>query len=191
MEQLKEEIIFVFEPGDIVLFQDFQDRFKNNIGMILRHKENGNYVILGNYNSVYRDIHPLWITDINNVESVRNEITTYYEEKITILQNQIRKPTQEEKEIEKIEKYNQLKKQILETAKNMISSKDDCDFESKLKAISSLKHEIFSIKLECVLNIRKENGRIKGKIRGEENIRDISLKKISDEKIKKFLADFK
>lgn len=57
MEQLKEEIIFVFEPGDIVLFQDFQDRFKNNIGMILRHRENGNYVILCNYNSVYRDIH--------------------------------------------------------------------------------------------------------------------------------------
>ena len=102
MKQLKEEIIFVFEPGDIVLFQDFQDRFKNNIGMILRHKENGNYVILSNYNSVYRDIHPLWITDINNVESVRNEITTYYEEKITILQNQIRKPTQEEKEIDRM-----------------------------------------------------------------------------------------
>lgn len=186
---MKEEV--VFEPGDIVLFQNCQDRFKNNIGMILRHKENGNYVILSNYNSVYRDIQLSWITDIDNVESVRNEIIAYYEEKITILQNQIRKPTQEEKEIEKIEKYNQLKEQILETAKNMIGSKDDCDFENKLKAMSSLKHEIFSIKLECVSNIRKENGRIKGKIRDEENIRDISLKKISDEKLKNFLADFK
>lgn len=94
---MKEEIVFVFEPGDIVLFQNYQDRFKNNIGMILRHKENGNYVILSNYNAVYGDIQPSWITDIDNVGSVRNEIIAYYEEKITILQNQIRKPTQEEK----------------------------------------------------------------------------------------------
>ncbi len=163
---MKEEIIFVFEPGDIVLFQDFQDRFKNNIGMILRHKENGNYVILSNYNSVYRDIHPLWITDINNVESVRNEITTYYEEKITILQNQIRKPTQEEKEIEKIEKYNQLKKQILEAAKNMISSKDDCDFENKLKAISSLKHKFFRLNWNVCQILEKKTEELKERLEG-------------------------
>lgn len=32
-----------FEPGDIILFQTQERNFKSNIGMILKHKENGNY----------------------------------------------------------------------------------------------------------------------------------------------------
>jgi len=173
-----------FCPGDIILFQSEEVGFKSNIGMILRHKENGNYVILGLYNNVYKDIHHTWIVSIDNVDAVRNEIIAYYHEKITLLQCHIRKPTQEEKEAEKIEKYDMWKKQILATAKNMIDCKDDCDFENKLKAIAYMKREIFAIELECASNIRKENGRIKWQIREEESTRDNLLKNISDEKIK-------
>lgn len=183
MESRREQIC----PGDIILFQSEEVGFKSDIGMILRHKENGNYVILGSYNKVYKDVHHSWIVSIDNVDAVRNAIITYYNEKIALLQSQIRKPTQEEKEAEKVEKYDMWKKQILATAKNMIDCKDDCDFENKLKAIADMKREIFAIELECVSDIRKENGRIKGKIREEEYTRDNLLKNISDEKIKEFL----
>ena len=83
-----------------------------------------------------------------------------------------------------------MKKQIIATAKNMINYKDDCDFENKLKAIADMKREIFSIELECASDIRKENGRIKWKIREEKSNRDNLLKNISDEKIQ-VAFDFK
>lgn len=66
--------------------------------------------------------------------------------------------------------------------------KDDCDFENKLKAIADMKREIFSIELECASDIRKENGRIKWKIREEKSNRDNLLKNISDEKIQTAFA---
>ena len=69
-----------------------------------------------------------------------------------------------------------MKKQIIATAKNMIDYKDDCDFENKLKAIADMKREIFSIELECASDIRKENGKIKWKIREEKSNRDNLLK---------------
>ena len=81
-----------------------------------------------------------------------------------------------------------MKKQIIATAKNMIDYKDDCDFENKLKAIADMKREIFSIELECASDIRKENGRIKWKIREEKSNRDNLLKNISDEKIQTAFA---
>ena len=40
----KEETI-VFEPGDVVLFQKDEESFKNQIGIILKCKENGNYCL--------------------------------------------------------------------------------------------------------------------------------------------------
>lgn len=187
---MKKETKLIFETGDIVLFQTGINGFKNNIGMIIKHKENGNYAVLNVYGSIYKDVPPQWITNINDVENVRNEIASYYEENISKLQRQIRKPTQGEKESEKIERYNELKNQIIATAKNMIDYKDDCDFENKLKAIANMKREIFSIELKCSSDIRKENGRIKRKIREEKSNRDSLLNSINDEKIK-VAFDFK
>lgn len=40
----KEETI-VFEPGDVVLFQKDDKSYKNQIGIILKCKENGNYCL--------------------------------------------------------------------------------------------------------------------------------------------------
>lgn len=180
---MKKEKINVFEPGDIVLFQTGENGFKNNIGMILKHKENGHYVVLTVYNNAYKDVQPSWITPINEVEAVRDEITSCYEDKIMLLQSQIRKVTQEEKDAERIEKYEDLKRQILGTAKNLINFKDDNDFENKLKAIADMKKMIFAIDLDCASDIRKENGRIKWKIREEISARDGLLSKINDDNI--------
>ena len=173
-----------FKPGDIVLFQMQERDFKSNIGMILKDKENGNYVVLSVYNRAYKDVQPSWIVSVDDAQSVRNEIAAHYEEKIAELHSQIRKVTQEEKESERVKKYDELKKQILATAKHMIDCKDDDDFENKLKEIDDMKRKIFSIELECASDIRKENGRIKREIKDELRIRDLLLECISDEKIK-------
>lgn len=187
---MKKVEVNMFEPGDIVLFQTGENGFKNNIGMILKRKENDNYAVLSVYNSAYKDVKPSWIVSISDVETIRNEIISNYEEKIAELQSQIRKVTQEEKDAERLEKYESLKKQILGTAKNLINYKDDDDFENKLKAISDMKRAIFSIDLDCASDIRKSNGRIKWKIRQEISARDSLLRNISDENIKKAF-DFK
>ena len=88
---MKEKMMTTFEPGDIILFQTQERNFKSNIGMILKHKENGNYVVLSVYNSTYMDVQSSWIVSIDHAQSVRNEITAHCEEKIVELQSQIRK----------------------------------------------------------------------------------------------------
>ena len=187
---MKKVEVDVFESGDIVLFQTGENGFKNNIGMVLKHKENGNYAVLSVHNSAYKDVQPSWIIPISEVETARNEIVSHYEEKIVALQSQIRKATQEEKDAERVEKYESLKKQILGTAKNLVNYKDDDDFENKLKSIADMKRAIFAIDLDCASDIRKENGRIKWKIREEISARDSLLRNISDESIEKAF-DFK
>ena len=95
---MRKETVSIFEKGDVVLFQTGENGLKSNIGMILKHKENGNYAILSVYSSAYKDVKPSWIASVNDVENIRNEITSHYEENISELQSKIRKPTQEEKE---------------------------------------------------------------------------------------------
>lgn len=182
---MKKVEVDVFESGDVVLFQTGENRFKNNIGMVLKRKENGNYAVLSVNNSAYKDVQPSWIIPISEVETARNAIISNYEEKIVALQSQIRKATQEEKDAERVEKYRSLKKQILGTAKNLVNYKDDDDFENKLKAIADMKRAIFAIDLDCASDIRKENGRIKWKIREEISARDSLLRNINDESIEK------
>lgn len=187
---MKKVEVDVFESGDVVLFQTGENGFKNNIGMVLKQKENGNYTVLSVHNSAYKDVQPSWIIPISEVETARNEIISHYEEKIVALQSQIRKATQEEKDAERVEKYESLKKQILGTAKNLVNYKDDDDFENKLKAIADMKRAIFAIDLDCASDIRKENGRIKWKIREEISARDSLLRNVSDESIERAF-DFK
>ena len=182
---MKKVEVDVFESGDIILFQNGENGFKNNIGMVLKHKENGNYAVLSVHNSAYKEVKPSWIIPISEVETARNEIISHYEEKIVALQSQIRKATQEEKDAERVEKYESIKKQILGTAKNLVNYKDDDDFENKLKAIADMKRAIFAIDLDCASDIRKANGRIKWKIREEISARDSLLRNISDESIEK------
>ena len=187
---MKKEEVFVFEPGDVVLFQKDEEGFKNQIGIILKCKENGNYCLytLSPMNTaVYADIKPAWISSLDKVNDIRNQIIAKYEEGISELQRQIRKPTQEEKDRDKAEQYEDLKRQIINTAKNLINYKDPEDFENKLKAIAEMKRAIFSIELECVHDIRIENGRVKWKIRDKISERDRLLKPINEESIKKII----
>lgn len=189
-DNMRKEEIMVFEPGDVVLFQKDEKSFKNQIGIILKCKENGNYCLytLSPMKPVvYTDVKLEWISSLDKVDNIRNQIIAKYEKEISELQSQIRKPTQEEKDADKAEQYEDLKQQIINTAKNLVNYKDPEDFENKLKAIAEMKRAIFSIKLECVSDIRKENGRIKWRIRDKIFERDGLLKAINEESIKKVI----
>ena len=189
-DNMRKEETIVFEPGDVVLFQKDEKSFKNQIGIILKCKENGNYCLytLSPMNTaVYADVKLEWISSLDKVDDIRNQIIAKYEKEISELQSQIRKPTQEEKDANKAEQYEDLKQQIINTAKNLVNYKDPEDFENKLKAIAEMKRAIFSIKLECVSDIRKENGRIKWRIRDKIFERDGLIKAINEESIKKVI----
>lgn len=170
--------------GDVVVFST-GGGLKTNVGMVLKHKENGNYVVLTRHNSAYKDIEPEWISALDQIESIRNEITEKYTTEINELQSRIRRVTSEEKELEKVEKYQELKNEIKVVAKRLSESTDDTDFENRLKAISDMKKCIFSIELDCVSDIRKENGKIKWEIRDLEKRMNSELNKINDESINK------
>ena len=76
----KEETI-VFEPGDVVLFQKDEKSFKNQIGIILKCKENGNYCLytLSPMKPVvYTDVKLEWISSLDKVDDIRNQIISKY-----------------------------------------------------------------------------------------------------------------
>ena len=174
----------MFDSGDVVLYST-GDGFRNNIGMILKHKENGEYVVLSVYNSAYKNIKPAWILSIENVDDVRNEIASHYEYKIREKQAMLHKPTKDEKDRERVLKYGELKREIMVVAKRLSESTDDTDFENRLKAIADMKKRIFAIELDCVSEIRKDNGRVKYEIHQLIQQKESELNKISDESIEK------
>lgn len=171
--------------GDIVLFSTGKDGNKTNIGMIIKHKEDGNYVVLSQYKSAYKNIEVECISTLEQIETVRKEVYGKFITGINELRSKIRRVTSEEKNTERVEKYQELKGEIMTCARRLSESTDDTDFENRLKAISDMRKCIFTIELDCVSDIRKENGRIKYKIRELEKLRDSELNKISDENLQK------
>jgi len=63
------------------------------------------------------------------------------------------------------DKYYNLKNQINATAKHMIESENDTDFENKLKAICELKKQLYTIECDGLSDARKYNGNILYKIK--------------------------
>ena len=172
--------------GDVILYSTSEEKskLKYKVGYILKIKEDGDYVVLSSaVGTVYRNIKEYNIETIENVETVRNDIKYYYEKQILELEGKIKTVTSEEKEEEKKETYLKLQKQIKATAKNLYESTNDHDFENRLKAITEMKKSIFSIELECVSQIRIENGAVKYKIKELERQLKNSLDNISDEQI--------
>lgn len=174
-----------FKIGSVVLYKVKEDGLQQNLGMVLKKKEDNTYVILSSKNSVQKEIKEEWVIAVENVEKVREEIKQHYDVKIAEIKKQLRVVTEEEKEIEKTEKYDKLKEQIMNTARHMLESDNNDTFENKLRAIADLKKALFSIELESGAEIRKQNGRVKYTIKTIEVERDVILRGISDESIEK------
>lgn len=136
------------------------------------------------------DVHS--ITSLEDIEHVRCEIEAFYDGLIKIEKAKLMTISQKEKDEEKIRKYNDIKNRIRKNCEWLINEDlDDEDFIDRIKEISRLKKQLFSIDLsDCVYRVRKHNGIIKYKIKQLEEDMVIVLSRISDEKIKREFENF-
>ena len=182
----------MFKIGDKVLFSlggESQPAIKSNFGIILGISDDKYSVVAPGFGhtSIYKNIGSHRIEYLDNKSIVENEILGYYNKEINKYKIMLKKITQETKDAEKMNKYESLKTQIKTTAKNLYQSKDDFDFENKLKAICHLKKQLYTIELDCISETRIYNGHIYHEIKQLEKNRDKALKDISDEVINKKL----
>ena len=157
-----EDSIKLFECSG-VLFNISDDKYS-----ILKSSSGSNYI----YNVSISNIRPL-----SDRENIINEINTYYDNKVEKYQLQIKSVKRDFYNDEIVSKYNTLKEEILNTAKNMIiNTNDDEEFENKLKAICQKKKQLFAIECEGMNDARKHNGEIKYNIKITNKQRDDKLK---------------
>lgn len=182
----------MFKVGDKVLFSlagENQPIIKSNLGVIISISNNKCTIVKVSELQVfiYTNIDYSKIEHLDNKDIVEREILNHFNKKIDEYRSKLKELTQDEKDDERMNKYESLKSQIKATAENLYESKDDFDFENKLKAICRLKKELYAIELDCIPNTRKYNGNTYYEIKQIEKIRDRALKNISDETISKIL----
>jgi len=177
----------LYKIGDKVLFSlNGQHQYikKDQLGIVLKVFEMHCtilHITKHNGSSIYQNIGFDKIEHISNRDKVQQDLMQHYDSRVAIQRLMMMVVTNEMKEDERVRKYNHFKQQIINTAKNMIASEDDTDFENKLKAISELKKHIFTIELDILSEIRKYNGRIGYNIKLIENERKRSISDISDD----------
>ena len=94
-----------------------------------------------------------------------NLINIKLDSEIAELKNNMKSVKRSDYSQEIKDKYYNLKNQINATAKHMIESENDTDFENKLKAICELKKQLYTIECDGLSDARKFNGNILYKIR--------------------------
>jgi len=94
-----------------------------------------------------------------------NLINIKLDSEIAELKNNMKSVKRSDYSQEIKDKYYNLKNQINATAKHMIESENDTDFENKLKAICELKKKLYTIECEGLSDARKFNGNILYKIK--------------------------
>lgn len=178
-----------YKIGDIVLFSlngnDEKVKLYKEVGLIIAiNNENICVFQLKRYGGA--TMHKIDINKIRHIcekESVVQEIKEYYNSKIKNNENMIKSIKRSDYKDEIINKYYDLKTQIINTAKNMceLNSDDDTSFENKLKAICQKKKELFSIKCEGLNDARKYNGEIKYNIRELVKERDRTIEYLEED----------
>lgn len=183
-----------FKVGDFVYFSTSNSddvKLFTDSGMIININNKIISILCSRYGaSVIYNLSKERVNPISNKEEIIKDINTYYDEKINNLQNQIKSMKRGDYEAEIVNKYNQLRQEIISTAKNMINTRDDEDFENKLKAICLKKKQLFEIECESLQDARKYNGNIKYQIKELEKTRNNALQSLdrSIDELKKKLS---
>ena len=167
-----------FKIGDFVYFSldnKNTDKLYKCSGIIINVSDNVASILDRAYNSTIYNIDFNNIRPVSDRENIIDEIYEFYNKQIINHESKIKSVKRGDYEDEIVEKYCNLKQEIINTAKHMIEAKDDEDFENKLKAICARKKEIFAIECEEIVYARKDNGAIKYKIKELEKSRDNSI----------------
>ena len=188
--------------GDKVVFDLHSGKHKDTkdlltyLGVLIYDNKNNSYHIMyfdDDYGvNIAYDIDYRYILPIEDVEYERTRIITKYEFLIKEEKAKLKTVSQEEKDKQKIERYENIKQRIIRNCEWCINRDlDDEDFVNRVKEISNLKKQLFSPeKLPCMNEIHRYNGTIKYNIRKLERERDKILNRISDETIGRKLSKF-
>ena len=178
-----------FKTGDFIYYSinnKDEDKLFEDSGVIINFSNNDRVSVLNSYKTIYNialdNIRPL-----SNKEDIVNEIKEFYNKQIADYESKIKSVKRGDYEDEIVEKYCNLKQEIINTAKHMIEAKDDVDFENKLKAICEKKKQLYTIKCDGIVSARKQNGAIKYNIKKLVNERDFCIENLdkSMENLKK------
>jgi hypothetical protein len=114
---------------------------------------------------------PVYISNNSTTEKyflldsdTKSKMTEIINKKIENLNTEIKSLTSAGKDDLVKTRFNEIKQQIIKTAKNMINS-DENDFLTRLKSICEQKKQLFSITISDLDNIHKKNGAVKCKIK--------------------------
>ena len=167
-----------FKIGDFVYFslsdKDAEKLFTYS-GVIINLSLGRATILERSYNNFTYNIDIDNIRPISDKEDIINEIKEFYNKQIADYESKIKSVKRGDYEDKIVEKYCNRKQEIINTAKHMIDSKDDEDFENKLKAICEKKKQLFAIECDDILSARKQNGAIKYHIKELEKSRDNSI----------------
>jgi len=134
---------------------------------IIISKNNESYDILhldGIPSSIYNvDVKNLYY--LHKRIHAENLINAKLDLEVAELKNNIKSVKRSDYAQEVKDKYYNLKNQINATAKHMIESENDTDFENKLKAICELKKQLYTIECDGLSDARKFNGNLLYKIK--------------------------
>lgn len=192
----------IFKVSEKVIFDKQNGKSECNhrgllvdFGVIVKVNEDNTYHIM--YFDDYKiclahNIELRYILPISQVQFERDNIVSKYENLINIEKSKLRTVSQEEKDKEKLERYENIKQRIIRNCEWCINKDlDDEDFINRVKEIANLKKQLFCPeRLPCMSEIHKHNGTIKYNIRKLESERNGLLNRLSDEEIMKRLKDF-
>lgn len=188
--------------GDKVIFTWLTSENKSNeaglltrIGVIIKDNKDKTFNVL------YFDSHNLkiatvinrnYIKPITEIDNEKDAIFNTYNNLIEKEKCKLKTVLKEEKDKEKIERFNNIKQRIIRNCEWLLHNDiDDEDFVNRVKEISNLKKQLFSPeKLQCISEIHRYNGTIKYNIKELQRERDSILNRLSDENIMNRLNDF-
>jgi hypothetical protein len=191
-----------FRLGDKVIFDksNGNDNFKSkglltNFGIIINKNDIDTYHIMYFDDckiSIAYYISDDYIKPIEDNTYEQSRIEVYYEKLIEDEKKKLKTVSQEEKDKQKVERYENIKQRIIRNCEWCVTKDlDDEDFVNRVKEIANLKKQLFSPeRLPCMNEIHRYNGTIKYNIRELEYERDKLLKQISDEEIELRLGKF-
>ena len=191
MPNLGDKVIFDIHSGK----QPHTRGLLTWLGVIINDNKDNSYHVMyfnDHGNAIAYNVDCRFILPMEDNEYERSRIMVKYDSLIEEEKKKLKTVSQEEKDKEKVERYESIKQRIIRNCEWCINKAlDDEDFVNRVKEIANLKKQLFSPeKLPCMSEIHKHNGTIKFNIRELEKERDKALKRISDEEIYKRLENF-
>lgn len=180
-----------YKIGDIVLFsldsENKEIKLYSEVGVVLSINEDVISIFsVKGYSTYMHKIDVSMVRPVTEKENTIQEITQSYNNEIRKHELLLKSVRRSDYKDEIINKYYDLKTEIINTARNLVEldSENDTDFENKLKAICQKKKELFAIECEETNEARIYNGKIKYYITELNSKRDKLIKGLDDNIIK-------